>query len=160
MHAKIFTATLIAASLFGLPAIAQSGKAPPPQKSVSQTEDSASATGLWRGSKLVGLNVYNNEKKKIGDINELMLDKQGKVEMVVIGVGGFLGMGEHDVAVNFGDLKWAYEPVRSASSASGTANTTGAAPNTNNADRTYPDHAILDANKQQLKSMPEFKYSK
>ena len=52
------------------------------------------------------MNVYNAQNEKIGDIKELMLDKSGKVEDVVIGVGGFLGMGEHDVAVKFDRLKW------------------------------------------------------
>jgi len=59
----------------------------------------ASAKGEWQSSKLIHMNVYNAQNEKIGDIKELMLDKSGKVEDVVIGVGGFLGMGEHDVAV-------------------------------------------------------------
>jgi hypothetical protein len=41
------------------------------------------------------MNVYNGQNQKIGDIKELMLDKSGKVAEVVIGVGGFLGAGEH-----------------------------------------------------------------
>ena len=70
----------------------------------------------------------------------------------VIGVGGFLGMGEHDVAVKFDRLKW-----------SDGAATTGSgqpASQTKNADRNYPDHAVLNATKDQLKAMPNFQYSK
>ena len=52
-------------------------------------------------SKLIGLNVYNEQNEKLGDINEILLDKSGKVEGVVIGVGGFLGMGEHDIKVEW-----------------------------------------------------------
>jgi ribosomal 30S subunit maturation factor RimM len=55
--------------------------------------------GEWRASKLVGVNVYNDANEKVGDINDVILDKSGKVENVVLGVGGFLGMGEHYVAV-------------------------------------------------------------
>jgi sporulation protein YlmC with PRC-barrel domain len=44
------------------------------------------------------VNVYNEANEKIGDINDVVLDKSGKVEKVVLGVGGFLGMGEHYVA--------------------------------------------------------------
>jgi hypothetical protein len=51
----------------------------------------------WRASKLIGLNVYNEQNEKLGGINEVLLDKSGKATGVVIGVGGFLGMGEHDV---------------------------------------------------------------
>ena len=61
--------------------------------------------GEWRASKLVGVNVYNDANEKIGDINEVILDKSGKVANVILGVGGFLGMGEHYVAVAFDKLE-------------------------------------------------------
>ena len=66
----------------------------------------ASSKGEWQASKLIRMNVYNGQNEKIGDIKELMLDKSGKVADVVIGVGGFLGAGEHDVAIKFDQLKW------------------------------------------------------
>jgi sporulation protein YlmC with PRC-barrel domain len=69
--------------------------------------------GQWRSSKLIGVDVYNEANEKVGDIEELILDKSGKVEHVVLGVGGFLGMGEHYVAVAFDKLKWVNDPVRS-----------------------------------------------
>jgi hypothetical protein len=49
--------------------------------------------------------VRNNAGENIGDVNELILANDGKVRAVVIGVGGFLGMGERDVAVAFNSLK-------------------------------------------------------
>src|SRR5947209_4334284 len=58
----------------------------------------------WRSSKLVGTNVYGPGDQKIGDINEVLIDKGGQVHAVVIGVGGFLGVGEKDVAVPFKSL--------------------------------------------------------
>ena len=39
----------------------------------------------WRASKLMGLDVYNEANEKLGDVNELILDKNGKVNAVVIG---------------------------------------------------------------------------
>jgi sporulation protein YlmC with PRC-barrel domain len=139
--------------------------------------------GQWRSSKLVGVDVYNEANEKVGDIEELILDKSGKVEHVVLGVGGFLGMGEHYVAVAFDKLKWVSEPVRSATAsttptgtapatnvdssartaADGTAKTTtGAATATRPVRATneqwYPDHAVLNATKDQLKAMTQFKY--
>ena len=129
--------------------------------------------GQSRSSKLIGVNVYNNANEKLGDINELILDKNGKVENVVIGVGGFLGIGEHDIAVSYDKLKFVDKPVERSTSdarpATTTTNTTGSstttttsstATTTSSSSRNwYPDHAVLDATKDQLKTMPEFKYS-
>jgi sporulation protein YlmC with PRC-barrel domain len=89
------------------------------QTSTTATADKANSSatmhkeGQWRSSKLIGVDVYNEANEKIGDIQELILDKFGKVEHVVLGVGGFLGMGEHYVAVAFDKLKLVNEPVRS-----------------------------------------------
>jgi sporulation protein YlmC with PRC-barrel domain len=66
--------------------------------------------GQWRATKLTGLAVYNTNNERIGDIGELIVDRDGKVAAVVIGVGGFLGMGEHHVAVPFEQVKWVDEP--------------------------------------------------
>src|SRR4051812_37694209 len=68
--------------------------------------------GQWRASKVIGVNVYNDNNEKIGEIEELIIDKSSKVENVVLGVGGFLGMGEHYVAVPMEKLKWVDQPVR------------------------------------------------
>src|SRR5690606_24056135 len=58
----------------------------------------------WRSSRLVGMAVYNAANERVGDINELVLNSNGQIEHVVIGVGGFLGIGEKLVAVSFSDL--------------------------------------------------------
>src|SRR5688500_10574780 len=61
--------------------------------------------GQWRASRLEGLDVYNQNNEKIGDISELLVDSSGKIQAVVVGVGGFLGMGERDVAIPFDQIK-------------------------------------------------------
>ena len=117
--------------------------------------------GQWRSSKLIGVNVYNDNNEKIGDIQELIVDKSGKVENVVLGVGGFLGMGEHYVAVPMEKLKWVDEPVRTSSTTAPAGKSTVGASNrpARAADeKWYPDHAIYNATKDQLKAMPQFKY--
>lgn len=53
---------------------------------------------------LLGASVFNGEDQKVGDINDLIIALTGEVEGVVIGVGGFLGMGEKDVAVEMAML--------------------------------------------------------
>lgn len=59
---------------------------------------------------LIGENVYNGpatDAPKIGDVNDLVIDAEGKVEKLVIGVGGFLGIGEKNVAIEYGRAEWA-----------------------------------------------------
>ncbi len=55
---------------------------------------------------MIGLGVYNEQNEHVGDINEVLFDRSGRVEGVVIGVGGFLGLGERNVAVPYNDLRW------------------------------------------------------
>jgi sporulation protein YlmC with PRC-barrel domain len=50
-------------------------------------------------------NVYDNQNNKIGDVKDMLLDKEGRVATVIVGVGGMLGVGEKDVAVPFSALK-------------------------------------------------------
>ncbi|MEZ5828604.1 MAG: PRC-barrel domain-containing protein [Hyphomicrobiales bacterium] len=57
-------------------------------------------------SNLIGQPVYNAKNEAIGDINDLVTDKDGKISAVLIGAGGFLGLGEKDVAVSYDDLKF------------------------------------------------------
>ena len=135
--------------------------------STNKNEQNASAMNMWQGSKLIGLNVYDTQNEKIGDIKELMVDKDGKIEQVAIGVGGFLGMGEHDVAVKWTELKFYDQPVpsKTSSATGGAARTTGAASSstsssTSSSKKNYPDHATLNTTKDQLKAMPQFNYNK
>jgi sporulation protein YlmC with PRC-barrel domain len=164
MRSKLLIGGLLA-SVMIIPALAQSN--PPATTTNPAPAATTSAPKVysdqWRASKLIGLNVYNDKNEKLGDINELLLDKSGKVEGVVIGVGGFLGMGEHDIKVDMSKLKFVNEPARTAST---TTTTTGEAtrPSTTTTRSTdkqwYPDHAVLSgASKEQLKSMPQFKYN-
>ena len=62
---------------------------------------------------MVGLNVYNDENEKIGSIAELIVDRSGKLDAVVVGAGGFLGLGERDVAIPYGQINWVFTPVGS-----------------------------------------------
>src|SRR5262245_19488875 len=100
-----------------VPAPAPTAAAPAPSSAP------VSSTAQWRASKLIGLNVYNDQNEKLGDISEILLDHSGKVVGVVIGVGGFLGMGQHDVMVTMDKLKFVNEPPKSASTTPGTTGT-------------------------------------
>jgi hypothetical protein len=64
-------------------------------------------SGDYLASNLIGKSVYNSQDEVIGDINDLVSDESGKIVGVLIGSGGFLGMGEKDVAIRFEELKLA-----------------------------------------------------
>ena len=127
--------------------------------------------GNWRASKLVGLDVYNDSNEKLGDISEILVDNTGKINAVVIGVGGFLGVGQHDIAVSFDKLKWVNEPIRSASSDRPARRPPARQPRRRVRRAAewhrrrparidwYPDHAMMSGTKEELKAMPAFKYS-
>jgi sporulation protein YlmC with PRC-barrel domain len=57
-----------------------------------------------RASKLIGTRVLNSANETVGDVNEIVLTKDGKVAAVILGIGGFLGIGEREVAVNFNSI--------------------------------------------------------
>jgi sporulation protein YlmC with PRC-barrel domain len=87
----------------------------PAQPAAPTTEQTAPAAPVVRAdgflaSKIIGETVYNgtgDDAEKIGDVNDIVIAADGNIESVVIGVGGFLGIGEKDVAVNFQDVDWA-----------------------------------------------------
>jgi hypothetical protein len=166
MIRKLLVATSTAAIVLVSSAVAQSPSTAPARDNAAAAEK-MTFKGTWRSSKLVGLDVYNRADEKLGDINEILLDKDGKVRAVVIGVGGFLGMGEHDIAVSMDRLKFVEEAHKSAradakSDKADNRATTGSssAPARRDAANDWtPDHAVMDATKDQLKAIPQFKYS-
>jgi sporulation protein YlmC with PRC-barrel domain len=65
--------------------------------------------GELRAPKLVGVAVYDKQNKSIGKISDLLMDKDGKIQAVVIGIGGFLGIGTKDVALPYDQIHWQTE---------------------------------------------------
>ncbi len=82
----------------------------------------------WRASKFVGVDIYGANNEKIGDVDDIILDQQGKVEAVVIGVGGFLGIGEKQVALPFDQVEWMTDQRSTAVSTNAPRTGTTAAP--------------------------------
>ncbi|MDF0579521.1 PRC-barrel domain-containing protein [Bradyrhizobium yuanmingense] len=162
------TALLATVAIAQTPPAATTDKAAP-----AATATTTTASGQWRTSKMDGLKVYNEANENIGTINDLLMDKNGDIKIAVIGVGGFLGMGEHLVAVPYEKLKFVNEPVAYTGTGANTGSrpagtTTGAATgtdrpaataSTSSASKWYPDHAVFNASKDELKNMPQFKYA-
>jgi len=79
------------------------------------TSTSILATGYTTTDKdnlateIIGKQVYSStaaDAEHIGDVNNLVVGEGGQVEAVIIGVGGFLGIGQKNVAVNYSELQW------------------------------------------------------
>jgi sporulation protein YlmC with PRC-barrel domain len=89
----------------------------------------------FRSTKLVGSAVYNSADEKIGKIDDMIVDAKGAVTSVVIGVGGFLGIGEKNVALPFSSLK-------------------------TSRDGNGYVKVVVDSTKDSLKAMPDFVFYK
>ena len=177
MLAKYMTAGLIGSALLASVAFAQTPTATTDRASTPPAAASDSSfQGDWRASKVVGVSVYNDNNESLGSINDLLMDNSGNIKAVVIGVGGFLGVGEHLVAIPFDKIKFVNEPVAytgvagapnapgsrpapATTTGAATANPPPAAATTAKSNPWYPDHAVFNATKDELKAMPEFKYS-
>ena len=99
--------------------------------SVSQQETNLAQKGWSAKKDIMGKAVYNDNNEKIGDVNDVIFSRTNSASFVVIGVGGFLGMGEHDVAVPLSRIKHDNDKL-----------------------------ILPGATKEALKKMPEFQYAK
>nr|WP_295829187.1 PRC-barrel domain-containing protein [uncultured Azospirillum sp.] len=83
-------------------------------KSDSMTSGSAATSGGMSGTggqlasadELIGKNVYGRDNNKIGEVDDVILDANGKAKQLVISSGGFLGIGEKQVAVDYSAANW------------------------------------------------------
>lgn len=96
---------------------------------VTVAEERLIAKG-YRASKLLRQEVYNDKGEKIGKIDDLVVAPDGTLSIAVIDIGGFLGMGDHRVAV----------PVRQFQ-------------------HIAPKAVLPNASKDQLKALPKFQYA-
>ena len=151
MRKTLAYATLFSAALLGSGAFAQSAVAAdepvPLKQDQAQPAKGADAnsqlpSGInfvtmqekaqWRTPKLIGVDVYGADNKKIGKIDDILMGHDGKAQAVVIGVGGFLGIGKKDVGVPFSAIEWKTEPRKVP--ATDLPPTNPVAPNTDGAD--------------------------
>jgi sporulation protein YlmC with PRC-barrel domain len=92
---KKFAAVALGAVLVSTAALAQS----PPQTMTAIPGQSVTVTDWYKQS------VYDPSNNKIGEVMDVLLVPDGRVSALIVGVGGFLGMGEKDVAVPFSAVK-------------------------------------------------------
>jgi sporulation protein YlmC with PRC-barrel domain len=131
-----------------------------------------------RGSDLMDVDVYGADNERIGEIDDVIVSRDGQIEAIVVGVGGFLGIGEKNVAIPFDQVEFMADDDMPATAANrpatGTAGgvTTPAAPTTTGstaaggttatgaaaADDDFPERAKVAMTRDQLKNAPEFKF--
>jgi sporulation protein YlmC with PRC-barrel domain len=99
-------------------------------------DDSAvvNADGSLNASKLIGLDVQSPEDKKVGDIGEVVIDKDGQIDGVIVDVGGFLGIATHPVLLEWEDVTLASQDGK--------------------------DRAVVNLTKEKLEQMPAYEVSK
>ena len=108
------TAALALMLAAAVPAYAQTSSSSTSSPSTSASSASSSPTrvtatqlqpGQIRATQMDGATVYDTQNQKVGDVKDIILDRDGKVAAVVLDVGAFLGIGGKYVAVSMNDLK-------------------------------------------------------
>jgi sporulation protein YlmC with PRC-barrel domain len=165
-----------------------SGSSTAGQSSASMGQSSATSgqfmtkmeTNQIMASDLIGTRVVSANNESIGDINDVIVDRNGQVMAAVVGVGGFLGIGEKDVAVPFKSLEFMSSQQAQAmdnsksgnnnvnttgstattgnttTSGSGSAGSTNTAANTSSSNQNQPERVMLRMTKAELQAAPAF----
>ncbi|MFC5357031.1 PRC-barrel domain-containing protein [Azospirillum himalayense] len=103
----------------------------------SGSATTGSAAGLTGGTlasaeNMMGKNVYGTDNEKVGEVEDIILDSNGQARQLVISSGGFLGIGEKQIAVDIGNATWDAQQERV---------------------------QLSGMTRDQVKEMPEFEYS-
>jgi hypothetical protein len=112
------------------------------------------STEQWVFSKFKGTDVLGPDNAHIGNVNDMLFDKNGKILGLIVGVGGFLGIGEKNVAIDMS----AFQPVPPETGSSTTGGGGAAGMSSNN----DPTNVKLKVSwtKDELKNAPDFQYYK
>jgi len=120
--------------------------------------------GQWLASKLIGTTVVGPNNESIGDVNDVLMERDGHAAAVIVGVGGFLGIGEKDVAISFDHIELTSRGATNASTAQTTGSTSAtsqSSPSTTGSMASgtangVPDRIMLRMTKQELQNAPKF----
>ena len=134
-------------------------------------EKPAAGADLTRASRIVAEGVFTPQGERIGDVEDLLLDDTGRLQQLVIGLGGFFGIGERLVAVPFAAVRvkeFAPDlsrsgtapppippPAQPALTLGGAA--TGAMPGGGSGIDAARSRLVVDMTREQLRAAPEFR---
>lgn len=162
---KTLTMSAAVSALMVSGALAQAGPpaTSPPASSPPAKADAAPMNGAkfiasqgtdqWVFSKFKGTDVLGADNAHIGDVNDLLFDKNGKIVGMIVGVGGFLGIGEKSVAIDMG----AFQVVPADTGTTGAGGSPAASSGSSD-----PTNVKLKVSwsKEQLQNAPDFQYYK
>ena len=95
-------------------------------------DELVTVTNGWSAKKqIMGKDVYNDKSEKVGVVNDIIIAPDKAVSYAIMGTGGFLGMGKHDVAIRVNNFKLAEGKI-----------------------------TLPGATKEAVKAMPAFEYTK
>jgi sporulation protein YlmC with PRC-barrel domain len=100
-----FRAWPLVAALAVMPALMAQTKMPSTAEPMTGTFLSVQASNQWLSTQLVGLPVYDAANENIGKISDLVIGQSGAIQAVVVGVGGFLGVGAKDIAISLNRME-------------------------------------------------------
>ncbi len=115
----------------------------------------AQGTDQWVFSKFKGTDVIGPDNAQVGNVNDMLFDKSGKIIGLIVGVGGFLGIGEKSVAIDMS----AFQPVPADTGRNGGGAGGNSAITSRNDDPTMVKLKV-SWTKDQLKNAPDFQYYK
>lgn len=98
---------------------------------VSVAELDAIVKGVSVRKQVLGKPVYNEANEKVGNVQDLIVTPENSVSFAIVGAGGFVGVGRHDVAIPVGQLKYEQGKI-----------------------------VLPGATKDAIKTLPEFKYER
>jgi sporulation protein YlmC with PRC-barrel domain len=93
------------------PAVTQPPTATPPARTpVAETQMKSKAPtdevkGAWNARDFMRSRVYNMAGERVGDVNDILIDDDGRVTAIILGLGGFLGIGEKEVSMTPDQVK-------------------------------------------------------
>jgi hypothetical protein len=148
---------LISAAAGALMTTGALAQADPPKADKADMKDtpkfvSSQSADQWVFSKFKGTDVLGPDNAQVGDVSDVLFDKNGKIIALIVGVGGFLGIGEKSVAIDMS----AFQPVPASTGSS----TTGAGGAASGSDDPTNVKLKVSWTKDQLKSAPDFQYYK
>src|SRR3984893_7232113 len=118
----------------------------------------AQSPDQWVFSKFKGTDVIGPDNAQVGNVNDMLFDRHGKILGLIVGVGGFLGIGEKSVAIDMSAFQVVAPETGSTFGAVGAQGAGGVATSSNN-DPTVVKLKV-SWTKEQLQSAPDFEYFK
>ncbi len=103
-------ATVIATGAFAQSGTTTTDPAATPAPAEAPAEAAVAPADGQLASNLIGETVYNgtgDDAETIGKVNDLVMSDSGQIESIIVGVGGFLGIGEKNVALSYNEVDWA-----------------------------------------------------